>query len=271
MLFEAVDSGAGRQCAAAVGGRHRHPVTVDLAEIFASPTGLAVFLDKWKHYIVDRFEIVSLRGDVPHAQAHNVVASPGLPLRHQGQEVLVTVRGDEVDRDLDLLFLRPLVAELEHHLALLRDPMIPDAKRELACGVGAAHERCGKRSCSQRRGPQHRTPRQHSITHFYLPAIVSGRPLPFWLFVRRLALTRLWPSHRRWPLWISPRPMGAIRHPFGVHSRQGADHVVSRSNRSIGLLLRAKEYVEPRIGRASQAATLAASERGSCGWSPAIA
>jgi hypothetical protein len=33
------------------------------------------FLDERKHYIVDWFEIVSSRGDVPHAQAHNVVAA----------------------------------------------------------------------------------------------------------------------------------------------------------------------------------------------------
>jgi hypothetical protein len=82
--------------------------------------------------------------------------------------------------------------------------------------------------------------------------------LPFWLFFRRLALTRLWPTRRggrcAFPhgqyqtagAWV------AIRHPFGVHSRHGADHVASRSNRSNGLLLRLKEYVEPRIGRASE-------------------
>jgi hypothetical protein len=46
--------------------------------------------------------------------------------------------------------------------------------------------------------------------------------------------------------WVAPFD------PSGVHSRRGTDHVVSRSNRSIGLLLRAKEYVEPRIGRASE-------------------
>jgi hypothetical protein len=69
--------------------------------------------------------------------------------------------------------------------------MVPDAKRELACGVGAAHEGRGKRSRSQRRGPQHRAPRQHSLTHPSRPAIVSGRLSACRLFFRRLALTRL--------------------------------------------------------------------------------
>jgi hypothetical protein len=46
--------------------------------------------------------------------------------------------------------------------------------------------------------------------------------------------------------------MGCGPSSSGVHSRYGADHVVSHSNHSIGLLLGPKEYVEPRIGRASE-------------------
>ena len=43
------------------------------------------------------------------------------------------------------------------------------------------------------------------------------------------------------------RPPLPILHPSGVHSRHGADHVVTRSNRSIDLRIRPREYVGLRI------------------------
>ena len=66
----------------------------------------------------------------------------------------------------------------------------------------------------------------------------------------------------RSPVWSDPRygrytfPRGQYRttrprlpilHPSGVHSRHGADHVVKRSNRSIDLRIRPREYVGLRI------------------------
>jgi hypothetical protein len=66
----------------------------------------------------------------------------------------------------------------------------------------------------------------------------------------------------RSPVWSDPRygrytfprgqyrttrPRRPILHPPGVHSRHGADHVVKRSNRSIDLRIRPREYVGLRI------------------------
>jgi hypothetical protein len=143
-------------------------MALDLAEIFAGLGDLAVFLDQRIDHIIHGDEIVCLRRHVPHAHAHDVVACPGLAFRHQGQQVLVAVGGDQIEGEVDPFLFGPFATERGQDLAGTRDPVVPDAEGELAGGVGAAHKGCGKRGRRQRRRRQHRAPRQHSPTHAFL-------------------------------------------------------------------------------------------------------
>src|SRR6202035_5577373 len=129
-------------------------------------------------------EIVRLRRNVPGAQAHHVVTSLRLAFRHQGQEVLVAVRGDQVDVEVDLFFCCPFGANLFQFLGRAGNPMVPYAKGELAGGVGAVHE--GSRERCRRRGLQYRAPSQQNAIHPFLSdwVFVFGPPRP-----RRLAQT----------------------------------------------------------------------------------
>jgi hypothetical protein len=63
-----------------------------------------------------------------------------------GQQQLVALGGDEVDRDLDLLLLRPLLDQRLGGVVGVGDPVIPKADRQLARGIGAADERSGEKS-----------------------------------------------------------------------------------------------------------------------------
>ena len=68
-----------------------------------------------------------------------------LPLRHQGQQILVAVGGDQIEGEVDLFLVGPFAAELAQDLAGARDPVVPGADGKLAGGVGAAHKGCGER------------------------------------------------------------------------------------------------------------------------------
>ena len=84
------------------------------------------------------------------------------------QQQLVALRGDEVDLDLDLFLLAPLLDQLFGRAVGVRHPVIPEADRQLARRIGAAHERCGDRGGRQRGRTGHETtttdfPRNHTI------------------------------------------------------------------------------------------------------------
>ena len=83
-----------------------------LAEILGAGIDRAILLDQPRHDVVDRFETGGVAGRIPGGEAEDVV--PGFRLRFggDGQQILVAVGGDEIDLDIDLFLLRPLVAEL---------------------------------------------------------------------------------------------------------------------------------------------------------------
>jgi len=70
---------------------------------------------------------------------------PDLALRGDGQQQLITLAGDEVDLDLDLFLVGPLVDELAERIVGARHPMVPETDIEFAGGKGAAHKRRGQR------------------------------------------------------------------------------------------------------------------------------
>jgi hypothetical protein len=79
------------------------PVALDLAQILDGAVDLAVLLDEVVHHIVDRLQLVGVCLRLPGRERQDVVARLGLRLRGDGDEVLVALRGDVVDLNLDLL------------------------------------------------------------------------------------------------------------------------------------------------------------------------
>ena len=69
------------------------------------------------------------------------MAGTRLRFGRDGEKVLVTLRGNVVDRDLDLLLGRPLVHQRCGGIVGAGHPMIPEPEGQFAGGVGAAHMR----------------------------------------------------------------------------------------------------------------------------------
>src|SRR5208283_5173175 len=80
--------------------------------------------------------------DVPVAMRHNVVASAGLRFGGSGELVLLALRGDEVDMNVDFVLRAPLVAELDQRFVSAGHPVVPNAQGERAGSVSTAHVRC---------------------------------------------------------------------------------------------------------------------------------
>jgi len=160
MLFEQIDAAAGRQCQTADRGGHRNPVALHLAEIFVACADGAVLLDQRLHQIIDRLEAFGLGCGIPGGHSQNVVPGMRLLLGRAGQHQLVTLRGDEVDGHLDLLSIRPFMAELGQRVVGARDPMVPEPDGQLTRRMGTTHKGRSEGGRGQRRRPEQRPPRQ---------------------------------------------------------------------------------------------------------------
>ena len=79
------------------------------AEILDRGVDLAVLLDEIAHDVVDRLELLGVALRLPGREGQDVVAGLRLRFGGDGQQVLVALRGDVVDLDLDLLLLAPLL------------------------------------------------------------------------------------------------------------------------------------------------------------------
>ena len=153
-------------------GRHRDPAAVRACEILDRRIDRAVLLDQLGHDVVDRLEALGVRRRLPGREGEDVVAGSRLRFGGDGQQVLVALRGDVVDRDLDLLLLGPFVAQRGRRVVGAGHPVVPEADRQLAGGVGAAHMRHRDR----RRGGccrQETTTRHPALEH---DAILHGFP-----------------------------------------------------------------------------------------------
>ena len=74
----------------------------------------------------------------PGRERQDVVTAARLRLGGDRQELLVALRRDVVDRDLDLFLRRPFLDERGAGVVGARHPVIPEADRELAGGVSTA-------------------------------------------------------------------------------------------------------------------------------------
>ena len=123
----------------------------DILDTFAD---LAILCDQRSHDVVDRLEIVGLRRRRPGEKGQHVVPGFGLRFGCLGQIELVGLRGDVVDRNVDLLLRGPFLAQLGQGVVGAGNPMIPKAHGEPAGGEGAVDERrrqCGRCGCLQKR------------------------------------------------------------------------------------------------------------------------
>ena len=96
--------------------------------------------------IVNRLQPVGVCVHIPVVERQRVVPCARLCLGGLCDRDLVAVRGDVVDRHLNLVLVRPLINLLRHCIISLRDPVVPEADVQLASGTGSAdmHQRqCG--------------------------------------------------------------------------------------------------------------------------------
>ena len=66
--------------------------------------------------------------DVPVAMRHDVVTGAGLRFGRGGELVLLALRGDVVDVDVDFVLVAPLLAELVERLVGAGHPVVPAAE-----------------------------------------------------------------------------------------------------------------------------------------------
>jgi hypothetical protein len=142
-------------------------MTILLAEIGGAVADRTVLLDQGRHQIVGRFEAVGVARCIPSGETLNVVAGFRLRLGRNGQQILVAVRGDEIELEIDFLLLGPFLAELAQRLVGPGDPVVPEPDGQFPGGIGAAHKRRRQNRCRQRSVAQHGAPcrRRHSRLH----------------------------------------------------------------------------------------------------------
>ena len=153
VLLHEVDARARSLDLAADGRRHGEPGALVLAEILDGAVDRAILLDQRLHDVVDGLQVQRLVLRPPGRHGQDVVAGFRLRLGGDGQQVLEALRGDVVDLHLDLLLGRPFLNQGFRGLVGAGHPVVPEADRELAGGVGGAHERGGnhRRRCRGRR------------------------------------------------------------------------------------------------------------------------
>ena len=160
MLLVEIKPRAARLDLAAHRGRDAEPFAVVLGEILGDRTDRAGLGRERLDHLVERLEHGAMHLDLPGAVRHDVVTGARLRFRARGQDVLVALRGDVVDRHLNLVGLAPLVAQLGQRVVGAGHPMVPDAQRELAGGIGVTNIRSGYGGGGrERRGREQLAPR----------------------------------------------------------------------------------------------------------------
>ena len=138
VFLHQVDAGAGPLDLAADAGGNAEPFVAGLAEILHGAVDLAVLLDQRLHDVVHGLEQFGMGMRPPCRHRKDVMTGLRLRFGGDGQQVLVALAGDVVDRNLDLLLGGPFIDEIGGGLVGAGNPVIPEAHRELAGGVGAA-------------------------------------------------------------------------------------------------------------------------------------
>ena len=139
VLLHQIDARAGALDLAADAGGNAEPFAACLAQIFRGAVDFAVLGDDRPHDVVDVFQLFGIGVGPPCRHRKDVVTGLCLRFGGDGQQVLVTLARDVVDRDLDLLLLGPFIDQIGGGLVGAGHPVVPETDREFAGGVGAAH------------------------------------------------------------------------------------------------------------------------------------
>ena len=98
-------------------------MSILLADLFDYRGDVAILRNQRFHDVVDRLQVAGLGGRRPSGKRHNIVTRLPLRLREDGEQE----RGDEIDLEVDLLFLRPLVAKSRQSRVRPRQHVLPEA------------------------------------------------------------------------------------------------------------------------------------------------
>ena len=173
MLLDQIDARARPLDLAADRRRHRDPMAVGARKIVDRRVHRAVLLDQLRHDVVDRLEALGVRLRLPGREGENVVSRARLRLGRDRQQVLVALRGDVVDRDLDLLLRGPLVDQRRRRVVGAGNPVVPKAHRQFAGSVRAAHMGHGNNRRRGGGGRQKTASRHLALGHDASPPWVS--------------------------------------------------------------------------------------------------
>jgi hypothetical protein len=105
------------------------------------PRYLTVPLTAPSHDVADRLEQFGIAVWIPCRHRKDVVTRLRLRFRGHGQQELVTLAGDVVDLDFDLLPFGPLIDQIGGGLVGAGNPMVPEAYRQFAGRVRGSHIR----------------------------------------------------------------------------------------------------------------------------------
>src|SRR5262249_47568546 len=154
------------------------PSALHGVEILADGADLAVLRNELLHDVIERLEHAVMNLNIPVAMRHDVVAGAGLTFGGGGELVLLALRGDVVDLELDLVLLGPLVAQLGQRVVGAGHPMVPEAHAEAASRERAAHiRRREHRGGAERSALDDVTTGDTSRCHHFLPktaALMAG-------------------------------------------------------------------------------------------------
>src|SRR6266508_988238 len=128
-------------------------------------------------------------GRLPTRELEDVMTRSRLRLGRNGQQVLVALRGDVVDRDLDLVLRPPFLAKRLRRVVGAGHPVVPEAHRQPAAGLRMAdmgHRNDGGRGSGRR---QKTTTGQSALEHDVILRLGSRSDVAGLFYSRQRLLT----------------------------------------------------------------------------------
>src|SRR5215831_10581073 len=128
-------------------GWYATPCAFDLGQIFGDRADRAILLYELIDHVVEWFEQARMDLNIPVAVRHDVMACAGLRFGRSRQFVLLSLRRDVIDMDVDFVLVAPFLADLIKGLIGTGHPVIPTTQGERAGSVNAADIGCGNDRC----------------------------------------------------------------------------------------------------------------------------
>ena len=175
VLLQQVDARAGPLDLAADAGGDGEPLVVGAREILDGRVHLAMRLISSAMTSSTGSRLLAWSARLPGREGEDVVARLGLRFGGDGQQVLVTLRGDVVDLQVDLVLGAPFLAQGLGGVVAAGHPVVPEHDRQLAGRMRGAHERRGnhRRGRSRRRNelPAGQLCFLHQASSFFISSV----------------------------------------------------------------------------------------------------